>query len=76
MFQQVFRKFKYALVSLDNEIADKGGRIYLAKDSRQSGEMFLEHIINLKNGKKLKEKWTQNLFLLLISLKGIKLIID
>ena len=45
-----------ALVSLDNEIADKGGRIYLAKDSRQSSEMFFKTYNQFKKWQKVKRE--------------------
>ena len=45
-----------ALVSLDNEIADKGGRIYLAKDSRQSSEMFLKTYTQFEKWYKIKKE--------------------
>tara|TARA_B100000212_G_scaffold123258_1_gene92432 strand:- start:1405 stop:2826 length:1422 start_codon:yes stop_codon:yes gene_type:complete len=44
------------LVLLDNEIANKGGRIYLAKDSRQSSEMFLRTYNQFKKWQKVKKE--------------------
>ncbi len=45
-----------ALVLLDNEIADKGGRIYLAKDSRQSSEMFFKTYKQFEKWHKIKKE--------------------
>ena len=48
------------LEKLDEEVAKVGGRIYLAKDSRQSKQMFLKTYHKLKEWKAIKNKLDPN----------------
>ena len=48
------------LSELDNKVADAGGRIYLAKDSRQSNHMFTKTYRKLNEWKTIKNKLDPN----------------
>ena len=41
---------------LDDEICSAGGRIYLAKDSRQSSQMFKDTYLELNEWRKIKDE--------------------
>ena len=51
------------LEELDNELASIGGKIYLAKDSRQSSEIFKKTYLSFQKWKSIKNEMDpDNLF--------------